>query len=92
MYQIADYEIIQQLGEGNQGQWWLAKAPARLEIDEPVVAVKTIEHGASDDDFARVADHLRTYASIDSPRLVKLHDFGQQGDLLYVAGEYLQGG
>jgi serine/threonine protein kinase len=33
MQQIADYEIIQQLGEGSQGQFWLARTPARLELD-----------------------------------------------------------
>lgn len=92
MHQIADYEIIQQLGEGNQGQWWLAKAPARLELADPIVAVKTIDHGASDEDFDRVADHLKAYASIGSPHLASLYDFGQQGGLLYLAGEYLPGG
>ncbi len=92
MQQIADYEIIQQLGEGSQGQFWLARTPARLEIGEPFVAVKTIGHAATDDDFARLTDHLRLYASIDSPYLVRLYDVGQQGNLLYMAGEYLEGG
>jgi serine/threonine protein kinase len=92
MHQIADYEIVQQLGEGNQGQWWLAKAPSRLGVADQLVAVKTIDHGASDDDFTRVADQLQTYASIGSPHLATLYDFGQQGNLLYVAGQYLPGG
>lgn len=92
MKQIADYEIIQQLGEGSQGQFWLARTPTRLEIAEPVVALKTVNHAASDDDFARLTDYLKVYASIDSPHLVKLHDLGQQGNLIYMAGEYLEGG
>ncbi|MGB5759099.1 MAG: serine/threonine-protein kinase [Acidimicrobiales bacterium] len=92
MQQIADYEIIQQLGEGSQGQFWLARTPARLEITEPVVAVKTVSHAATDDDFERLTDHLRLYASIESPNLVRLYDVGQQGNLLYIAGEYLEGG
>ncbi|MGI9595254.1 MAG: serine/threonine-protein kinase [Acidimicrobiales bacterium] len=92
MQQIADYEIIQQLGEGSQGQFWLARTPARLEIDEPTVALKTVHHAASDEDFARLTSHLKVYASIDSAHLVKLYDLGQQGDLIYMAGEFLEGG
>jgi len=87
MRQIADYDIIQQLGEGSQGQFWLAKTPARLELDTPVVALKTLSHAASDDDFARLTAHLRLYASIDSPSLVPIYDVGQQGNLIYMAGD-----
>lgn len=92
MQQIADYEIIQPLGEGSQGQFWLARTPARLEIEASVVALKTINHAASDDDFTRLTDHLRLYASIESSNLVPLYDLGQQGGLLYMAGEYLEAG
>jgi serine/threonine protein kinase len=92
MQHIADYQIIQPLGEGSQGQFWLARTPARLEIDQSVVALKTINHAASDEDFSRLTDYLRRYATIDSPHLVNLYDVGQQGGLLYIAGEYLEGG
>ncbi len=92
MRQIADYDIIQQLGEGSQGQFWLAKTPARLETDAPVVALKTLPHAATDEDFARLAEHLRLYASINSKNLVQLFDLGQQGNLIYMAGEYLEAG
>lgn len=92
MQQIADYEIIQQLGEGSQGQFWLARTPARLEIGETVVAVKTINQPASDEDFARLTEHLKLYASIDSEQLVTLYDLGQQGNIIYMAGQYLEGG
>lgn len=92
MQQIADYDIIQQLGEGSQGQFWLAKTPARLELAEPVVALKTLAHAASDEDFARLTRHLQLYASVDSSNLVRLYDLGQQGNLIYMAGEYLEAG
>ncbi|MGH1490401.1 MAG: serine/threonine-protein kinase [Acidimicrobiales bacterium] len=92
MQQIADYEIIQQLGEGSQGQFWLARTPTRLGLEASVVALKTVNHAASDDDFSRLTEYLRVYAAIDSPHLVKLYDVGQQGSLLYMAGEYLEAG
>ncbi len=92
MQQIADYQIVQQLGEGSQGQFWLARTPARLEIDEPVVALKTVSHAASDEAFARLTAHLQLYSSVSSANLVKLHDLGQQGNIIYIAGEYLEAG
>lgn len=92
MRQIADYDIIQQLGEGSQGQFWLAKTPARLEVGTSVVALKTVSHVTSDEDFARLTEYLRLYASIDSPNLVRLYDLGQQGNLIYMAGEYIEAG
>ena len=92
MQEIADYEIIQPLGEGSQGQFWLARTPARLEIPDQWVALKTLSHAASDDDFAGLTDYLRRYAAIDSPFLVELFDVGQQGNILYMAGRYFDGG
>ncbi len=90
--QIADYEIVQQLGEGSGGQVWLGRTPARLEISDDVVAIKTLSHAASDADFARLTDYLQLYASISSPNLVRLFDVGQQGNIIYLAGEYLPAG
>lgn len=92
MQQVADYEVLNQLGEGSQGQYWLAKAPSRLGIDEPTVAVKTMVHAATDSEFARLARHLQLYASVDSPSLHRVYDVGQQGNLIYIAGEYVPGG
>lgn len=92
MHKIADYEIVQSLGEGSQGQFWLARTPPRLEIDNEMVAVKTLNHAASDDDFRRLTGYLRRYASIDSPYLGELYDVGQQGNILYMVGHYRTGG
>jgi len=91
MQKIGDYEIIQALGEGSQGQFWLARTPARLEIDDQHVAVKTLSHPATDDDFVRLTDYLRRYAAIDSAYLVELLDVGQQGNILYMVARYRAG-
>ncbi len=92
MQQIADYEVLQQLGEGSQGQYWLARPPARLGVSDQTVAVKTMVHAASDAEFARLARHLQLYASVESPCLHRVYDVGQQGNLIYIAGEYVPGG
>jgi serine/threonine protein kinase len=92
MQRIADYRIKGSLGDGGLRNVWLAATPSRLGIDEPEVVLRLIRHIASDDDFARLVDHLRHYASIRSPHLVPVYDVGQQGDLLYVVSRYHQAG
>ncbi len=92
MQEIADYKIIHQLGEGSQGQYWLAEAPPRLGIADPQVAIKTIIHAASDAEFDRLAEHLRIYSSVRSPYLHEIFDIGQQGSVVYLAGRFETGG
>lgn len=92
MQQIADYEVLQQLGEGSQGQYWAARPPARLGVSDQTVAVKSIVHAATDAEFARLARHLQLYASVESPCLHRVYDVGQQGNLVYIAGEYIPEG
>lgn len=92
MQQIADYEVLQQLGEGSQGQYWAARPPARLGVSDGTVAVKTMVHAATDAEFARLARHLQLYASVHSPCLHRVYDVGQQGNLVYIAGEYIPEG
>lgn len=92
MQKIGDYKIEELLGEGTQGQFWLARTPARLPIDDELVAVKTIQHPASEDEFARLADYLRRYAGIESPFLVDLLEIGQQGNVVFLVARYRTGG
>jgi eukaryotic-like serine/threonine-protein kinase len=89
---IADYRFVRQLGEGNHGRFWLAEPPARLGLDDQYVAVKTLAHKASDDDFRRFANELQLYAAVDSEHLVRVLDAGHQGGELFYAAEYCPGG
>ena len=68
MQKIADYDVVQQIGEGTQGSYWLARPPARLGLADEVVAIKTINQTANDAEFGRLVEQLRIYASISSPQ------------------------
>lgn len=92
MQRIADYDIVQSLGEGNQSQYWYGRAPARLGLGDAMVAIKTYNHLTSESEFARVSRHLELYSSIAGPNLLGLYEVGQQGGIVYVAGQYLPGG
>lgn len=89
---IADYEFVHLLGEGIHGSVFLARCPERLQLDLDHVAVKTLAHRAGDGDFDNLTTELRRYNAVSSSRLVELFDVGQQGGVLFIAGEYLPDG
>ncbi len=89
---IADYEFVQTLGEGSHGTFWLARCPERLGLGLDYVSVKTLAHNATDEDFARLVEELRHYVAVPSSELVPLYDVGQQGSMLYYAGQYFPDG
>ena len=90
MKKIADYELLERLGEGNQGVFYLARTPDRLGVDDAFCAVKVLGDQASKDAFRRMSNELRLFASVRSPHLVRLYDAGQQRGVLYYATAYHQ--
>ena len=79
MDRIADYELIQPLGDGSNGAFYLAAAPPRLGIAAEQVAIKVLQVTAGEDTFHRLTRELRTFAKVRSPHLVSLYDAGQEG-------------
>ncbi|MBG0833027.1 serine/threonine protein kinase [Planomonospora sp. ID67723] len=88
---IADYEFIRSLGEGNHGEFHLARKPDRLPVDAEFVAVKVLG-GTGADAFRRATRELKAFAAVRSPYLVTLYDAGQQGGVFYYSMEYLPAG
>ncbi len=92
MNRIADYELVEELSRGNHGTFFLARPPARLELDHEFVALKTLDHNANDADFDRVAQELAVFSSLRSRYLVELYDAGQQNGRLFYAQRYYADG
>lgn len=84
---IADYELLQPLGQGANGRFYLARPPERLALDQQV-AVKVVSGPIGEDPFRRVVNELRIFASVDSGHLVTLYDAGQEDGTLYYAMQY----
>ncbi|MEO5878409.1 MAG: serine/threonine-protein kinase [Streptosporangiaceae bacterium] len=91
MQGIADYEFIRSLGQGNHGEFHLARRPARLPVDVEFVAVKVVG-GTGQDAFRRATRELKAFAVVRSPHLVTLYDAGQQGGIFYYSMEFLPAG
>lgn len=88
MDRIADYQLIEPLGEGSEGRYYLAVTPTRLGIEADKVAVKVLPMAAGDEAFHRLTRELRTFAKVRSPYLVSLYDAGQEAGRCYYAMEY----
>ncbi|NOX29901.1 MAG: serine/threonine protein kinase [Actinobacteria bacterium] len=92
MTQLADYELVSLIGRGNHGSFFRAKPPGRIEVDEEFVAVKVLDHKATDDDFRRFGHEMKVIATVDSRYVAPLLDAGQSnGTLFYTLPYYQQG-
>jgi serine/threonine protein kinase len=89
---IADYEFVRSLGDGNHGEFFLARKPARLPVEAELVAVKVLSGSTTQEVFRRATRELAAFAAVRSEYLVTLYDAGQQGGVFYYSMEYLPGG
>jgi serine/threonine protein kinase len=86
---LGRYKIVKLLGEGGMGAVFLA-TDVTLQRD---VAIKIMHpHTARDPNFReRFLQEARTAARLDHPSIVQVHDFGQQGSLLYIVMNFIKG-
>ncbi|CAG1015676.1 serine/threonine-protein kinase PpkA [Anaerolineae bacterium] len=87
---LGQYEITGLLGEGGMARVYRARQ-ANVKRD---VAIKVIESRlAHNPDFIkRFEREAETVAALNHPHILKLFDFGQQDDLLYLVMELQSGG
>ncbi|MEJ3654627.1 protein kinase [Actinomycetes bacterium KLBMP 9759] len=85
---VADYEIVELLGEGNNGRFYRARPPARLGLDAEFVALKVFGEHVSEQAYERGVRELRAFASVQSPYLVRVYDAVLEDRFAY-AMEYL---
>jgi serine/threonine protein kinase len=83
------YQLNTLLGEGGMGAVYKAK-DLTLERD---VAIKILHpHFARQPNFReRFLQEARTAAKLDHPSIVKVYDFGQANNLLYIVMEFIPG-
>lgn len=87
--QIGRYRLIRSLGQGAQGEVWLAQDPQlRREV-----AVKTVNLGAAGNPalVRDLLDEAVLTSQLNHPNIVTVHDGGQDAGLPYLVFEYVQG-
>jgi serine/threonine protein kinase len=89
---VADYEFVEVLGEVGHGTLYLARPPARLQLDTPLVGVKVFAGATDEETLRRATRELRAFAAVESPYLVDLLDAGRDGSSFFYALEHCPGG
>src|SRR5688500_2236124 len=86
---LAQFEIIERLGQGGMGVVYKARQP---QLDR-IVALKILPPLAalSPDFVERFRREARTLAKLNHPHIVSVHEFGEQGGLYYFVMEYVDG-
>jgi serine/threonine-protein kinase len=88
-FQLGNYVILDQLGTGGMGQVYLAEHTSMQRL----VALKVLPVFASEDVVARERffREARAAAQLDHPNIVRVFDLCQEGKLLYLVMEYVEG-
>ena len=88
-FQLGSYLILDQLGTGGMGQVYLAEHTAMRRL----VALKVLPVFSSEDAVARerFLREARAAATLDHPNIVRVFDLCQEGKLLYLVMEYVEG-
>src|SRR3954451_15459188 len=93
MDRIGRYKIVRELGRGDMGVVYHAIDP---NIGRPV-AIKTIHFGGNrkPEEVERMRERLfreaRSAGMLSHPGIMTIYDVEQQGDLAYIAMEYVDG-
>jgi len=90
---LGKYRVLAVLGEGAMGVVYKGFDPGI----QRVVALKTIRHGLELDDGSgpSAAQRFRTEAQaagrLSHPGIIAVYDYGDEGELAYIAMEYVEG-
>jgi serine/threonine protein kinase len=87
---IAGFRIEKRLGRGASGTVYRAH---QISLDRPV-AFKILAPALAGDEklVGRFLREARAAARLNHPRVVQVYDAGQEGDLYFIAMEFLEGG
>lgn len=89
--QLGRYEVIGELGQGAMGVVYKARDP----LIDRVVAIKTINLGLAIDEKeeyeGRFYQEARAAGRLNHPNIVTIYDVGKNGDIAYIAMEFLEG-
>jgi serine/threonine protein kinase len=91
-YRLGRYELLFPVGSGGMASVWAARLVAQHGF-EKVVAIKTILPAyANDSHFQKMfLDEARTSARIDHANVVRVIDLGDEGGVLFLVMEWVEG-
>jgi serine/threonine protein kinase len=90
---LGQYELLIRLGRGGMASVWVARERVAGDAKERLLAVKAmLPELASNSDFrAMFLEEGQIVRSIDHPNVVKVHQVGEHGGILYMAMDWVEG-
>ena len=86
--QIAHFELLKKVGEGTFGTVYKARD---TKLDR-IVAVKVPRRGQLDpEETEKFLREARTASQLKHPHIVAIHEVGLDGDLPYIASDFIDG-
>jgi len=91
---LGRYEIVRELGKGAMGIVYEGRDPKLNRR----VAIKTARKdvmessGLAEEMMERFLREAHSAGGLDHPNIIRLYDAGQEGDIAFIAMEYLEGG
>ncbi|MFZ5522945.1 MAG: serine/threonine-protein kinase [Pseudomonadota bacterium] len=89
--QLGRYEVLGELGQGAMGVVYKARDP----LIDRVVAIKTINLALALDEKeefeSRFYQEAKAAGRLSHPNIVTIYDVGKNGDIAYIAMEFLEG-
>jgi serine/threonine protein kinase len=86
---LGHYEIVARLGDGGMGVVWKAR-DVRLDRFVALKVLNTVTSG-SVERRQRFAHEARAASALNHPNIVTIYDIADDGDLAYIAMEYVRG-
>jgi serine/threonine-protein kinase len=84
------YEVLAPIAEGGMGQVWLARLRGKRGF-EKLVAIKVPKLSSEMDVQQMLFDEARIASAIEHVNVAQIVDLGEQGDLLYIVMEWVDG-
>ncbi|MCI0551464.1 MAG: protein kinase [Anaerolineae bacterium] len=87
---LGQYKIIKPIGQGGMATIYLAQQPSvRREVAIKVLSSPLQENVSFIKRFSQEVDVI---AHLQHPQIIPVHDFGEQGDQIYIVMAYMRGG
>jgi hypothetical protein len=91
---LGKYELLLCIGRGGMASVWVARMLTERPEEDRLVAVKVMlsDLDAAEGDFVSMfIDEVRLVGAIRHPNVVKIYEAGQQGGLMFMAMEWVEG-
>jgi serine/threonine protein kinase len=86
-FRLGSYLLLDQIGQGGMGAVYLAEH----ETLRRKAAIKVLPPGGNKLTIERFLREARSAAALDHPNIVRLHEAGREGEIYYLAMEYVDG-